>query len=236
MLKVAIVDDDINHLEVLKSHIVRYQEENNLEIEITTFSSGLHLIVDYEPIYNIIFLDIGLPHMNGIEVAKSVRTIDPYSIIIFITNMEQYAIKGYEVNAYDYMIKPIDYFLFSIRLRDVIRKIANIESRYITITTKDESRNIKANEILYFDVSDHLITVHTNKNEYQMLGSLKEMEEELKDCYFIRCNKSFLINLQYVKRVKADRLILQGDRIVKISRNKHKEVRAAFIEYYSNEI
>jgi len=233
MLKIAIIDDEISCIQSLKSHIQCYMNENNIQIEVSEFLNGLRLIADYKPEYDIIFLDIEMPHMNGIEVAKYIRKSDPHAIIIFVTNMAQYAVEGYEVHAFDYMIKPPDYISFSAKLQSAIKALKSRKETSIIISGEEGKRHVMAGEIIYIEVKDHWLYVHTKENTYEMLGTLKEMEKQLEGCNFVRCNKSYLINLQFVTRMRPEFVILNKEIELKISRARRKEVQFAFIDYYS---
>lgn len=233
MLKIAIVDDDAKYIRDLQDHITKYQEENAIEAQISTFSDGLKLLAQYQPVYDILFLDIEMPHMNGIELAKIIRKTDPYVIIIFITNMAQFAVKGYEVNAFDYLMKPVQYFQFSLKLKEAVQSLEKAKGYSLLVPYEDQTRPIKSSDILYIEVSDHWLLIQTIDAQYRMLGTMKDMEEKLKNYYFIRCNKCYLINLEHVIHLKVDEVILQGDHKLKISRGRRKDVQFAFIDYYS---
>ncbi len=233
MLKIAIVDDDSVYIEALKAHIEIYQSERKLNIEINVFSSGLQLITDYEPNYDILFLDIEMPHMDGMELARSIRKSDPYVVIVFVTNMAQYAVKGYEVNAFDYMVKPIDYTHFAVKFGAAIEAVNKRENFGILIPWEDGTRQMNVQEIFFIEVRDHWLYIYSPEGEFQMLGSLKEMEEQLVDHHFIRCNKSCLINLQYVTKMRSDVVVMQSGHKLSISRARRKEVQNVFIDYYS---
>lgn len=233
MLRMAIVDDDNRYIEKLQSHLKRYQEENNISIQISTFSNGFELISGYEPIYDLLLLDIEMPHLNGMEVAKCIRKSDPHAVIVFITNTAQYAINGYEVNAFDYMMKPVDYTHFSIKFSAAIEVIDKEEELSIIVPIEEGSRYIKSHEIIYIEVCDHWLHIHTKDGTYKKLGSLREMDEKFSTHHFIRCSKSYLINLQYVNRIRSELLIMQGGIELKISRTKRKDVQKAFVDYYN---
>ena len=233
MISVAIVDDDARYVNEIYAHLMRYQTEYDTPIRITSFSNGFELMSDYEPIYDILLLDIEMPHLNGMELAKSIRKSDPHAVIVFITNTAKYAINGYEVNAFDYMMKPIDYTQFAIKFKAAIEVIDKKQEMSILVPMEDGSRHIKAQEIFYVEVRDHWLFIITKEGEFEMLGSLKEMEEKLLDYHFVRCNKSYLINLQHVTRMRTDSVVMQGNHELKVSRAKRKEVQNAFIEYYN---
>lgn len=233
MLKIAIVDDDVFYINEIKAHIQRYQTEKGVNIHVTTFTSGFELISDYKPIYDIVLLDIEMPHLNGMEVAKSIRKADPHAVIVFITQTAKYAINGYEVNAFDYMMKPIEYTQFSIKFRAAIDVIDKREDFSLMVPLEDGRRHVKAQEILYIEVKDHWLHIVTKDGELMMLGSLKEMEEKLSQSHFVRCSKSFLINLQHVTRLRTDSVVIQGRYEINMSRAKRKAVQNRFVAYYN---
>lgn len=235
MIKVAIVDDHAEYIDVLAKHLGQYQKDKHTDFSIRTFSSALEMISEYEPDYDILFLDIEMPYMNGLELAKSIRKSDPYAIIVFVTNMPQYAVKGYEVNAFDYMVKPIDYSAFEVKMDVIMQAVKKDREANIKIPWEDSVRNLSSDDVLYIEVRDHWLYFQTTDEEYQMLGSLKEMEDLLKDHHFVRCSKSYLINLQHVTRMKSDNVSIQGGYELKISRAKRKAVQFAFIDFYHNQ-
>ena len=233
MIRVAIVDDDALYIKEMNSHLMQFKKEHHSEIQMTQFSSGFELMSDYKPVYDILLLDIEMPYFNGMELAKAIRLLDPYAVIVFITNTAKYAINGYEVNAFDYMMKPIDYTQFEIKFQAAVDSMVKKSEMSILVPTKDGSRHIKAQDILYIEVRDHWLHFFTKSGEYKMFGMLKEFETKLKDHHFIKCNKSNLINLQYVTRLRNDSLIVFDRDELKVSRSKRKEVQTAFIEYYN---
>ena len=113
MLRIATVEDDANDLEALRTHLSRYEKENGLKFQVTEFRDGEDIVTDYSADYDLILMDIEMAFLNGMKAAEKIRELDKDVIIIFITNMPQYAIQGYKVNALDYMLKPISYFSFS---------------------------------------------------------------------------------------------------------------------------
>lgn len=234
MIRVAIVDDDPVYVNEINSHLLRYKNEKNADIHITQFSSGFELMSEYKPVYDILLLDIEMPHLNGMELAKAIRQLDPYAVIVFITNTAKYAINGYEVNAFDYMMKPIEYTQFAIKFQAASESIVKKTDVSILVPTKDGSRHIKAQDIIYIEVRDHWIHFFTKNGEYKMLGILKEIEAKLSAHHFIKCNKSNLIHLQYVTRLRNDTVVLFDRYELNVSRSKRKEVQAAFVDYYNN--
>lgn len=236
MIKIAIIDDDTNDIDVLNSHILRYQKENSIDIEVKCFESGLHFMMDYDFECNVFLVDIRMPNMNGIELAEFIRKKSPNAIIIFVTNLEHFAIRGYEVDAFDYWVKPIDYFLFSYRMRCAIEILENLKNTQLVISTEDEKCCILSSDVVYVEVDDHWLTIHTSNNTFQMIGTLKSIEEKLTETYFIKSKKNAIVNLRFVTHLNASTLTLVGGEEVGIARARRKAVKEALLNYYNTYI
>ena len=109
MIRVAIVEDEAAVRDQLMGYVQRYMRQYNAQIEVTMFTDGVEILEGYRPVYDIIFLDVEMQHLDGMETASRIRALDSDVLLIFITNMAQYAIKGYEVDALDYVLKPVSY-------------------------------------------------------------------------------------------------------------------------------
>ena len=137
MLNIAIVEDEENYRNILYEYLKRYEQENNEEVQISVFADGDEIVENYSAKYDIILMDIEMQFMNGMDAAKKIRESDREVIIIFITNMVQYAIQGYEVDALDYVLKPISYFAFSQKILRAVGRMKKRVERYIHIISKN---------------------------------------------------------------------------------------------------
>lgn len=117
MIRVAIVEDEAAVRDQLMGYVQRYMRQYDAQIEVTMFTDGVEILEGYQPVYDIIFLDVEMQHLDGMETASRIRALDSDVLLIFITNMAQYAIKGYAVGALDYVLKPVPYFAFSQQLQ-----------------------------------------------------------------------------------------------------------------------
>lgn len=230
MIQIAIVDDDAASIEQLKGYLMQFQREQGEEMSITAFSDGDELVENYKAEYDIILLDVEMRFMDGMTAAGIIRESDPEVIIIFITNMAQYAIKGYQVNATDYVLKPVSYFSFSQSLERAIGRIKKRVKDFIAISIKGGTVKLQIRDICYIESQGHRMSFHTRTQIFVTFATMKEIEEKLKDFHFFRCNKGNLLNLSFVDSVQDGDVIVNGERLV-ISRARKKEFMEELANY-----
>lgn len=172
--------------------------------------------------------------MDGMTTAEEIRKSDSEVVIIFITNMPQYAMKGYEVEALDYVLKPINYFAFSQKIERAIKRMTHRQKKYIQISYKGKMKKLDVTEIWYVEVQDHDLFFHTSEGEFSQRGTMKEIEETLNEEAFFRCNKGYLINLDYVNGVEGSDVLVGEDK-VQVSRSRKKEFLDA-LNNHMNEV
>lgn len=219
MLRIAIVEDNALHCQQLTEHLRRYEEENKLTFEIDSFVSGIHFFEDYTPRWDVIFLDIDMPGTDGMSVAEDIRRSDTGVVLIFVTNLTHYAIKGYAVNAMDYILKPINYTSFCITLNKVVQHYKNITETFINLKLKNGIRKISLNSIYYVEVLNHYLTYHTFEGDFTIRGTFASAEKELSE-QFAKCNSCYLVNLKYVKFVNKENVQI-GPYTLPISRRSY---------------
>lgn len=229
MIRIAIVDDDTRSVEQLKEYLNRFQKEQNEVLSILSFSDGDEIALNYKAEYDIILLDIEMRFMDGMTAAQLIRKKDPEVAIIFITNMAQYAIKGYTVNAMDYVLKPVSYFSFSQRLYKAIGRINKNGKKFMAIGVKGGTVKLYISDIYYIESQGHRLIFHTLTEDHVTLAAMKNIEEKLKNMNFFRCNKGYLLNLEHVDGVQDGCVIIKGEHLP-ISRTRKKE----FMEQLTN--
>lgn len=208
MTRVAIVEDNPACAEQLREYVLRYFQERGEAVNITLFPDGLDLAEDYRPAWDIILLDIEMPHLDGMSAARRIRQADPAVVIMFITNLAQYAIHGYEVGALDFVLKPVTYPQLSMKLRRAA-EMAKLQARhYLALTVGGVQQKLVTEDIQYIEVINHQLHVHTDGGEYTAPGSLQGIEEQLLGLPFARCSNSFLVNLRAVTAVHKDTVFL----------------------------
>ena len=123
MYHIAIVEDEATFIEQLIEYLHQFEEENHVEFKVSVFQDGAEILKDYKNEYDAIFFDIEMPKVNGMQAAEQIRDMDDDVVIMFITNMAQYAIQGYSVGALDFVMKPINYYTFSMKLKRVLKRV-----------------------------------------------------------------------------------------------------------------
>ena len=149
MIRVAVAEDDPSCVKQLERFLREFGRESGRTFQITHYGNGEDLIERYRPNFDLIFLVIDMPFVDGLTAAKHIRQIDPKVIIIFITNLAQYAIHGYEVNALDYIVKPIKYASFSLHLSRAMTHLSKQEDACLVIAVKGGAVKLDPDSVLY---------------------------------------------------------------------------------------
>ena len=230
MIRVAIVEDEAEIREQLMGYVQRYTRQYGTAFEVKTFADGLEILEDYRPAYDLILLDIEMKHLDGMETARRVRELDKDVIIVFITNMAQYAIGGYAVGALDYVLKPVPYFAFSQQLQKVEAQLRRRTRHYLAVPVEGGLRRLDTSRIYYIESEGHRVHFYTEEGDFAAPGALKALEEKLADRPFARCNSGYLVNLAQVRAVQQNTVEV-GPYELQVSRPKRKSFLAALTDY-----
>ena len=215
MTRIAIVEDEAAVQEQLAGYVQRYTRQYGTPFEVAEFADGMEILENYRPQYDIIFLDVEMKHLDGMETARRIRERDGGVLIVFITNMAQYAIHGYAVGALDYVLKPVPYFAFS---------------QQLAIPVDGGMRRLDAAEVYYLESEGHKVHFYTEKEDFVVPGTLKNYEEKLVGQGFARCNSGYLVNLAQVSGVQQD-TVQVGPYALQISRPRRKAFMAELADY-----
>ena len=202
-MRISIVEDEQAQRDLLQSYIERYSRESGIQFDVEAFADGRGLLADYHPDHDIILLDIELPGMNGMEIAELIRAQDEDVVLMFITNMAQYAVGGYAVGALDFVLKPINYNTFSMRFARAIKRAGMRKSGQILLNLPDCVRRIETQKIYYVEVMNKMLHYHTQVGEFVLRGTMQSVENELARYNFVRCNHWYLVNLRHVTFLTA---------------------------------
>ncbi|MDO4340792.1 MAG: LytTR family DNA-binding domain-containing protein [Eubacteriales bacterium] len=231
-MKLAIVEDEKIYVDKLRRYLEKYQKESGFEIQSVWFSDGSEIAEDYAGDCDIILMDIQMKFMDGISAARKIREMDQEVIIMFITNMTQYAICGYEVEALDYMVKPVEYFSFSQKLGRAIERLKKRERNFISIPIETGMKKLDIAEIYYVESCGHNLIYYTQNGNFVSRGTVKDLEEIILPYGFFRSNKGFLVNMRHVEGIQDGFCSIHGEQ-VPVSRAKRKAFMNALTDYVS---
>ncbi|MCD8125926.1 MAG: LytTR family DNA-binding domain-containing protein [Clostridiales bacterium] len=230
MIRIALVDDELEQLEQFHQYLTQYAEERQLEVEAVDFPDGDEFLERYQTPFDIVLMDVQMRFLDGMTTAERLREIDPAVILIFITNMPQYAIRGYAVDALDYVLKPVSYFAFAQRLDRAIQRLGRRERHYITLQVRGGMQKLDVMQIYYVESQKHDLLFHTSGGVYTTRGTMKSAETLLADYPFFRCNKCYLVNLEHVDSIRENEAMVEGTPLV-VSRGRRNDFMTALAAY-----
>ena len=231
MIQIAIVEDEAIFAEELTDYLKEYQKTSGEELEIKRYRDGDEITADYKAQFDIILMDIQMKFMDGMSAAEEIRKTDSEVIIIFITNTPQYAIRGYEVGALDYVLKPVSYFAFSQKISRAIARIKKRERTYITIPVKGGILRLDTSDIYYVESYGHNLVYHSRNGNYISQGTMKDAQEQLENKSFSRGNKCYLINLEHVEGIQDKCAVVKGEKL-QISRPRMNAFMQELTKYW----
>ena len=231
MYRIALVDDEAACVEQLRQYIAQYGQEHGEQFEVFAFSDGSEILDRYEPRYDVILLDIELPKVSGMEAAEAIRSQDDNVVLMFITNMAQYAIRGYSVGALDFIMKPVSYYTFQMKFARVLERVVKRRNEDILLTLPDRIQRVGVRDITYVEVQDHMLHYHLRQGEeYVLRGTLQNAEKQLAPYHFAKCNHWYIVNLAHVEQVRRDRVVVAGHEL-EISRRARTAFLNALTDY-----
>lgn len=230
MLRISIVEDDEQTAKTIGRFIQKYFAQSGTEVKVEHFADAVRFLDRYDGVTDVVFMDIELPGMNGMEAVKRLRERDAEVAVIFVTNLAQYAVSGYEVNAFDFIVKPVSYGSFAMKLRRLCQYLATKRKCEICVSTRHGKILLKAYEIKYVEIMRHVVTYHAERGVFVGSGTLKNVMAALEGLPFALCNRCYLVNLQYVTQIVGREVCVGGDRLL-ISAPRSKEFMGAFNRY-----
>ncbi len=231
MLKIAVVEDQSDTRACLCRFIRQYAEEHQLQLELQELSDGAEIAENYTPGRDIIFLDVEMPQLDGFGAAERIRAVDPEVVLVFVTNMAQYAIRGYEVDALDYVLKPVNYAQFALKLSRALQRVERRKGGQVTLQLPGgDVQLLYTKEIHYLETSSRMLHYHTVKGIFSVRASLQSAEKQLAGYHFARCNQCYLVNLAHVRGIE-DGFVLVGEDRLEVSRRQRAAFMTALASY-----
>ncbi len=234
LVRVAIVEDEAELHDYYKIMMEAWGNARNVRLVITFVESSEEYLFQYDGrhLFDIIFLDICMKNMNGMELAHEIRKSDRNVQIVFVTGKSEYVFEGYEIGAVRYLIKPVEESRLEETMDACMEKMENSRDDYLTIKYDGENLRLLRSDIIFLKVEGHYMQMRTADKVYEWKIGLKEMLAKLDAARFVKVNRSAVVNLEYVNKITREECILENGDAIPISRGAYGPLNEAFMKYF----
>lgn len=237
MIRVMICDDEPAIRTALREYLVRFAREKGVAFETAECQSGAELTERLnEERCDLLLLDIEMPGGNGMEAARVIRKKDADVVIVFITNLVQYALEGYEVQAWRFLEKPVDYGQFARVIEGAVSRIGQRESGFLSVKNEAGLSRIRAADILYAETCRGHVMLHCREEAVECFQTMAVTEKMLEEQHFFRCHTAYLVNLARVEKLGAKELVLSGGVSIPVSKHRRRALAEALTDYWGGEL
>lgn len=229
-MKIAICDDNKYDIEAIRKILLNNSYiKTNGQINVFTLSSELHNNLQ-KYTYDVVFLDVDMPEINGIELGKYINQKSPNTYIIFVTNYSQYAVEAFDCKAFHYLLKPIDEHKANRIINNLIQKYRE-RNKYHVIKIKTETKRIPIKDIYYIEYCRRHVIYHLKYRVYETVGKFSDIYKELKEFGFYQIHQGYIVNMEKIIDFDKFSVILKDDKTVMMSTRKRSEVIMAYAKY-----
>lgn len=233
-MKIAICEDEKVFSDTLTEYIHEWANQKNIFTEIFAYNSAesfLYVWSENED-FDLIFLDIKMSAMTGVELAKLIRKTNDKVQLIFTTNMKEYVFAGYGVSAMQYLLKPIskkECFLYLDKVSSLMKT-----SKYYIYQDVEKIIRIPLTDIHYIKMVSHYATIYTSEESYVLRKTVAQVLDEINDVWFVKCHKSYIVNVRHIDSISKTAVIISGNTEIPVSKNMVDEINKKFIDYNTN--
>jgi DNA-binding LytR/AlgR family response regulator len=232
-MQIAICDDEKVFRDVIKAYLEPYKA-NNPEITETEFTCGEDLVAAYEKgtRFDLIFLDVEMKSMSGVEAGQQIRAVDNTVMFVFITSHTKYVPEAFILNAFQFLVKPVEREMFNKEFDRAVRTYKKIKYRY-NFTYKGKITVLEVKDVIYIETYNRHLRVTSTTGAFEYLGNIAEEEKKLAEFGFLRCHKGYLVNMHYIFRPENSMFELTSKDKVPISKHYKSEALAIYNKYVS---
>ncbi len=230
MRRIIICDDE----EVIRSQLAEYLKKSEPILKEQfdiIFCCSAEELLDNARDCDIILLDIQMKELSGMDAAHILRERNNTACIIFITSLVNYAVEGYQVHAFGFLTKPVNYGSFLQQMQDALLNVNSKRGKEIYLKRGAETHRYNSNKIYYIEVRSHNLRVSFKDSDEDYYANLNDVEEMLAGQNFFRCHKGYLVNLRHVSKVLQNDIFLDNGRLIPISRHRKKDFMTEYMNY-----
>ena len=231
MFRIVLCDDSPADLMVLRGHLEQLKEKR--PVDIISYTDGLDLLKDYKQkgFCDILVLDMRMETMGGIEVAKHIRRLDDEVPILIVTATVDYAVEGYKVGAFRYIVKPVESGDFLSAVEELLDRQQKKQASIFSFPSINGTTKLMTDHIYYLESDLRTIRVVAKEGTFTFTGTISSLEEQLRPDGFIRIHKSFLVNVSHIYNIFKDSVTMDNKEVLPMSKHKRREVNQEFLSY-----
>ena len=237
-MKVAICEDELETIKDISEKILYYVKDKNLDLKVFSYDSGEGLLKDIikkEVAFDIIFLDIKMKDLNGIETARVIRETNIHVIIVFISALQEYVFHAFDVEAMDFIVKPIKSSKLHRVLDKAVKKVNQQKNEVLVVHKNNNIKKLPFKDLLYCEVSNHTVFVYEDKVINEYIGKIDALSKELNGDFF-RCHRSYIVNLAKVESYKNGFAYLPSGEKIPVATRRQSEFMKAMLNHKRNEV
>ena len=231
-MRIAICDDEKQICELLKERIHKYYFAKDIEFHILTFESGDQILEHDLDQIDVLFLDVDMPGRNGMDTARAIREQNKDMLIIFLTAYSEFVFESFKVEAFRYLVKPVSNQELGETLDAIEQRFYEEEERF-NFQFQNEMYSIRYSDIIYIEGMRDKIWFYCKNDVYRWRGTLKNLEEMLKEKGFFQVHRSYIINMNKIQKYNSQMVLLEGGHEVPVSKYRLNEFKEEYIKFWS---
>lgn len=234
MPRILVLEDDAREADVLINHVNRYAKETSATLTVKWSRSPMEL-QDISAVCDVCFMDIDMPGMSGMEAATLLRTYDEVTPIVFVTNLAQYAVRGYEVDAVGFMVKPVSYGAFRMRMDKALLVLERSRPASLQIRSKGTSRVLRLDDVVFAESRGHDVVYHlVGGEDVSERSTLQAVVERLEDQPFVRISRGVLVNATHVRSYRGNEVRMDEGTVLTFGRTMRSDAARAINDFFGD--